>query len=157
MSVLLETSIGDLVIDLDVKRAPKCSENFLKLCKAKKYNFCLVHSVQPQFILQTGDPTATGTGGACMWHSINGRRFFRPEFHPKLTHNRKGIVSMVTTEIEGLLLANSQFLITLSDTPIDYFDGKHAVFGHVAEGMDVLDKFNQTMVDEQNRPYRDIR
>ena len=68
MAVLLETSKGDLVIDLYVSEAPQACKNFLKLCKIKYYNNCLFHNVQRDFILQTGDPTGTGRGG----ESVNG-------------------------------------------------------------------------------------
>lgn len=67
MSVLLETSLGDIVIDLEVKRAPKTCLNFIKLCKIKYFNFHLVHSVQKNFMCQMGDPTATGKGGESVW------------------------------------------------------------------------------------------
>ncbi len=63
MSVLVETSLGDIVIDLFVDRCPIASKNFLKLCKTKYYNFCLFHNVQKGSLVQTGDPTGTGKGG----------------------------------------------------------------------------------------------
>lgn len=67
MSVLLETSLGDITIDLHYEKAPKASENFLKLCKIKYYNFVLFHNVQKGFMAQAGDPTATGQGGESVW------------------------------------------------------------------------------------------
>lgn len=63
MSVLLETNVGDIVVDLFVDDAPIASQNFLKLCKLKYYNNCIFFSVQQDFIAQTGDPTNTGKGG----------------------------------------------------------------------------------------------
>ena len=60
MSVLIETSLGDLVIDLFADRCPKTTLNFLKLCKLKYYNNCLFFDVQKDFLVQTGDPTHTG-------------------------------------------------------------------------------------------------
>uniref|UniRef100_A0A8C2IV59 Peptidyl-prolyl cis-trans isomerase n=1 Tax=Cyprinus carpio TaxID=7962 RepID=A0A8C2IV59_CYPCA len=63
MAVLLETTLGDIVIDLYTEERPKASLNFLKLCKIKYYNYCLIHNVQKDFIIQTGDPTGTGRGG----------------------------------------------------------------------------------------------
>ena len=65
MSVLIQTSLGDLTVDLFVDECPRTSENFLKLCKSKAYNNCLFFNVQPGFIAQSGDPTGTGTGGDC--------------------------------------------------------------------------------------------
>ena len=70
MSVLLETSAGEIVIDLEVDKAPLASLNFLKLCKAKFYNFSLFHSIQPGFGAQTGRPAAPTPGleeGQSVW------------------------------------------------------------------------------------------
>jgi peptidyl-prolyl cis-trans isomerase-like 4 len=67
MSVLLETSLGDLVIDLFVDHAPVACQNFLKLCEAKYYNNCLFFDVQPRYLALSGDPTNTGTGGESVW------------------------------------------------------------------------------------------
>ena len=58
MSVLLETSLGEIVIDLYLEKCPKASLNFLKLCKVKYYNFSLFHNVQKGFMAQTGKPGA---------------------------------------------------------------------------------------------------
>ena len=57
MSVLIETTLGDIVVDLFVKERPRCSLNFLKLCKTKYFNMNLFHFVQRNFVVQTGDPT----------------------------------------------------------------------------------------------------
>lgn len=80
MSVLLETSRGDIVLDLFVEECPKASLNFIKLCKyafcryrqksvprIKYYNNCLFHNVQSNFIVQTGDPEGTGLGGSSIY------------------------------------------------------------------------------------------
>ncbi len=67
MSVLLETSVGPLVVDLHTAAAPTAARNFLKLCKAKYYNGCLFFNVQQDFIAQTGDPTGTGRGGTSIF------------------------------------------------------------------------------------------
>lgn len=86
------------------------------------------------------------------------RRYFVPECHPKLKHNQKGIVSMATVSSEnGATLAGSQFFMTLSDSHLEYLDGKMAVFGVVAEGLDVLDKISGTITDSEGVPYKDIR
>ncbi|KAH6586479.1 hypothetical protein BASA50_000434 [Batrachochytrium salamandrivorans] len=159
MSVLLETSLGEIVIDLEVEKAPQACLNFLKLCKLKYYNFSLVHSVQKHFVAQMGDPTGKGTGGNTVWGVIQGKenQVFEPELHPKLKHTGKGIVSMALVQNEGHLMAGSQFLITLSDNHLGYLDGKQAIFGRVAEGLETLDKINETICDQEGRPYRDIR
>ncbi|KAF4575353.1 Peptidyl-prolyl cis-trans isomerase [Pleurotus pulmonarius] len=162
MSVLLETSLGDLVIDLEVDACPKTCENFLKLCKIYYYNLNAFFNVSKDFLAQAGDPTATGTGGESVWSVIatdkSVPRYFAPELLPKLKHTHKGTVSMaIAPALEGQAAGcGSQFFITLGDD-IDYLDGKHAVFGHVVEGLDTLDKLNEVYVDQEGRPLKDVR
>ncbi|KZS94429.1 cyclophilin-like protein [Sistotremastrum niveocremeum HHB9708] len=168
MSVLLETSLGDLVIDLEVEACPKTCENFLKLCKVYYYNLNAFFNVSKDFLAQTGDPTATGTGGESLQSYLastsqssdrrNAPRYFVPDYTPKLKHTYKGTVSMaVAPTIEGQKGGcGSQFFITLADR-IEYLDGKHAVFGHVVEGLDTLDKMNEVFTDQDGRPLKDIR
>jgi peptidyl-prolyl cis-trans isomerase-like 4 len=167
MSVLLETSLGDITIDLLVDDAPKCCENFLKLCKVKYYNFAPVHSVQPNFSFQTGDPIGPGSkdsdGGRSIWGLLDpaqpAKKTFVPEFRPKLRHADMGTVSMATApnpEDPDERFAGSQFIITLGQN-IDYLDGKAAIFGTVVEGFDTLDKINTAYIDDQGQPLKDIR
>ncbi|KAM3722116.1 Peptidyl-prolyl cis-trans isomerase sig-7 [Dirofilaria immitis] len=129
--------------------------NFLKLCKLKYYNFCQFHAIEQNYIAQTGDPTGTGNGGESIFVYLYGdqARYFEPEAVPKLRHTRIGIVSMVNN---GSDMLGSQFFITLGDN-LDYLDEKHTIFGQVTEGLDTLEKLNQEICDEQNRPFRDIR
>ncbi|KAF2199906.1 cyclophilin-like protein [Delitschia confertaspora ATCC 74209] len=167
MSVLLETSVGDIVIDLLVAEAPKSCENFLKLCKIKYYNFSPVYNVQPNFSFQTGDPIGPGStdsdGGSSIWGILNpgqpGKKTFRPEYHPRLKHVERGTVSMATAPAPNdpeERLAGSQFLITLGEN-VDFLDGKAAPFGTVVEGFDALEKINTAFIDDAGRPLRDIR
>eukprot|EP00930_Biecheleria_cincta_P046194 TRINITY_DN31865_c0_g1_i1.p1 TRINITY_DN31865_c0_g1~~TRINITY_DN31865_c0_g1_i1.p1 ORF type:complete len:433 (-),score=67.17 TRINITY_DN31865_c0_g1_i1:85-1359(-) len=155
MAVLLETSIGDIVIDLYLDQAPKACLNFLKLCKMKYYNNCLFFSVQKDFIAQTGDPTNTGKGGCCVHAKLPGlgHRFFKDEIHPGLKHSVKGTVAMANSKPNE---NGSQFYITLR-SKVEQLDGKHTIFGKVAEGYEVLDKINSSMVDETNAPFQNIR
>ncbi|KAK4683717.1 peptidyl-prolyl cis-trans isomerase-like 4, partial [Tremellales sp. Uapishka_1] len=184
MSVMLETSLGELVIDLEVDKCPVTCENFLKLCKVKYYNLnaffngaslspvysmdvqLTIFPVSKDFIAQTGDPTATGTGGesfAAYHHSLSQpssssrspSRYFAPEILNSLKHVSKGTVSMAVspTTPSG---CGSQFFITLADS-IEYLDGKHAVFGRVIEGFETLDKINEAYLDKEGRPLQDIR
>jgi len=155
MAVLLETSVGDIVVDLFVDERPRCSLNFLKLCKIKYYNFCLFHDVQRNFIVQTGDPTGSGDGGDSIYGVLEGeeKRFIPPELVPKIKHTKRGMLSMVGG---GAGEHASQFVITCADD-LDYLNGKNTVFGEVAEGMDVLMKINDAYCDKQGRPYKDIR
>ncbi|KAK3110013.1 Peptidyl-prolyl cis-trans isomerase-like 4 [Teratosphaeriaceae sp. CCFEE 6253] len=172
MSVLLETSAGDITIDLLVKDAPKCCENFVKLCKIKYYNYSPIYNVQPNFSFQTGDPigpeSKDSDGGTSIWGLPDGatkraaraqNTAFRPEFASKRKHAERGTVSMATTQSKSNpeeRLAGSQFIITLGDN-IEQLDGKAAIFGEVAEGFDALEKINGAFLDNSGRPLQDIR
>uniref|UniRef100_A0A3Q4BII9 Peptidyl-prolyl cis-trans isomerase n=1 Tax=Mola mola TaxID=94237 RepID=A0A3Q4BII9_MOLML len=155
MAVLLETTLGDFVIDLFTEERPKTCQNFLKLCKIKYYNYCLIHNVQRDFIMQTGDPTGTGRGGESVYSKLYGdqARFFDAEKVPRIKHKKKGMVSMVNN---GNDQHASQFLVTMGEN-LEYLDGVHTVFGEVTEGMDVLGKINETFVDKDFIPFQDIR
>lgn len=137
-------------------------------------------SVSKDFIAQVGDPSATGKGGECFasWHHKQQQqqrksaqrgidapaRYFRPEILNSLKHTSRGTVSMAvaptlaSTDGTGEVVGGcgSQFFVTLADE-IEYLDGKHAVFGHVVEGFDVLDKLNDVFVDQEGRPLKDVR
>ncbi|CAB1413830.1 unnamed protein product [Pleuronectes platessa] len=155
MAVLLETTLGDIVIDLFTEERPKTSLNFLKLCKIKYYNYCLFHNVQRDFIVQTGDPTGTGRGGESVYSKVYGDQasFFDVEKAPRIKHKKTGTISMVNN---GSNQHGSQFLITTGEN-LDYLDGVHTVFGEVTEGFDVLTKINETFVDKDFVPFQDIR
>ncbi|KZV56313.1 hypothetical protein F511_00310 [Dorcoceras hygrometricum] len=155
MSVMLVTSVGEIVVDLFVDRCPLTCKNFIKLCKIKYYNGCLFHTVQKDFTAQTGDPTGTGSGGDSLYKFLYGdqARFFCDEIHLDVKHSKVGTVAMASA---GENLNASQFYITLRDD-LDYLDGKHTVFGEVAEGLDTLTRINEAYVDEKNKPYKNIR
>lgn len=155
MSVVIETTIGDLTIDLYTKERPKSCLNFLKLCKLKRYNLNLFHMIQPDFIAQTGDPLGTGKGGDSVYGEVYGHqaRFYEAETNPRIKHTKKGLISMVNY---GNGMLGSQFFFTLGED-LDYLDGEHCVFGEIVEGWDTLDKMNSTICDGSNRPYQDIR
>ncbi|KAJ0980785.1 hypothetical protein J5N97_009040 [Dioscorea zingiberensis] len=157
MSVLIVTSVGDIVVDLHADRCPLTSKNFLKLCKMKYYNGCLFHKVEKDFLAQTGDRTGTGTGGESLYKFLYGdqARFFEDEIYPDLKHSKTGTVAMASA---GKNCNASQFYFTLRDD-LDYLDGKHTVFGVVEEkeGLDTLAKINEAYADDKGRPFKDIR
>jgi peptidyl-prolyl cis-trans isomerase-like 4 len=141
--------------------------SFLKLCKVKYYNFAPVHSVQPNFSFQTGDPIGPGSrdsdGGRSIWGLLDpaqpAKKTFVPEFKPKLKHAEMGTVSMATApnpEDPDERFAGSQFIITLGQN-IDFLDGKAAIFGTVVEGFDTLEKINTAYIDDKGQPLKDIR
>jgi len=155
MSVVIETTQGDLTVDLFLKDRPKTCMNFLKLCKTKAYNLNLFHTVQSDFIAQTGDPSGTGRGGESIFCQLYGEqaKYYEAETIPRIKHSKQGLVSMVNC---GENVLGSQFFITLG-TNLDSLDGEHCVFGEVVEGEEVINKLNNTITDTEGRPYQDIR
>ncbi|GMH42318.1 hypothetical protein BSKO_10237 [Bryopsis sp. KO-2023] len=155
MAVLLETSKGDIVIDLFVDDCPRTCLNFLKLCKIKYYNNCLFHNVQPGFIIQTGDPDGTGRGGSSVYGIMYGdqARLFEDEIRPNIKHKKKGVVGMASG---GENMNGSQFYITTGES-LDSLDEKHTIFGEVAEGMDIVMAINDAYCDKSGKPFQNIR
>jgi len=121
----LHTDQGDIVIDLYARKAPRTVNNFIFLAREGFYDGVVFHRVIKDFMAQGGDPTGTGRGGP-------GYKF-ADEFHPSLKHTDAGILSMANA---GSNTNGSQFFITYGPTP--HLDGKHAVFGKVISGMDVV-------------------
>lgn len=121
----------------------------------KYYNWNLFHSVQGNFIAQTGDPTGTGKGGESVYGIILGEkaRYYEAEQMPKIKHDRRGLLSMVNC---GNNMLGSQFFITLAPE-LQSLDGEHCVFGEITEGLEIIFKFNETICDGDHRPYQDIR
>lgn len=155
MSVVIETTLGDLTVDLFTDERPVACMNFIKLCQLKYYNFNLFHTVQQGFIAQTGDPSGAGDGGSSVWGVVEGthKRFFEAEYLPKIYHSSAGILSLVSA---GKNLVGSQFFFTLGEN-LSSLDGTHCVIGEVVEGHELLRKLNDAIVDENFRPYQDIR
>ena len=127
---LLETSEGEILIDLYEKRARETVNNFVFLALNNYYDGVPFHRVLEDFMAQTGDPTGTGRGGPGYT--------FPDEIHPDLDHDSAGTVSMANA---GPDTNGSQFFITLVPTP--WLDGRHAVFGRVVEGIEVLDELQR--------------
>jgi cyclophilin family peptidyl-prolyl cis-trans isomerase len=121
----LKTSKGDIVIELFADKVPNTVNNFVFLAREGFYDGTTFHRVIKQFMIQGGDPTGTGRGGP-------GYKF-ADEFNPTLKHNAPGILSMANA---GPNTNGSQFFITHVATP--HLDNRHAVFGKVVEGMDVV-------------------
>lgn len=142
-------------MDLYLTERPRACLNFLKLCKIKYYNFNLFHMVSHGFIAQTGDPTGAGDGGDSIWGILCGesKRYFQAETIPRIKHTKLGLISFVGDN-ENML--GSQFFITLAPD-LMYLDARHCVFGEVVEGVEGLYAFNETICDNNHRPYQDIR
>ena len=124
---LMHTNMGDIKIKLFPKEAPRAVENFVTHARNGYYNGIVFHRVIKDFMIQGGDPTATGMGGESIWGEN-----FEDEFDPAL-HNLRGALSMANA---GPGTNGSQFFITHVETP--WLDGKHTVFGKVITGQDVV-------------------
>lgn len=127
-----ETSQGSIVCDLFAKDAPKTVNNFVFLAREGFYDGTVFHRVIPNFMIQGGDPTASGRGGP-------GYRF-EDEVDTKKNPNRHQVGSLSMANA-GPNTNGSQFFITHIVT--DWLDGKHTVFGQVRSGQDVVNKIKQ--------------
>jgi len=168
LTATLHTSEGDIEVELYPEKAPTTVENFVNLATDDPaadddpapdtttwedpetgeirgdslYAGVLFHRVIDDFMIQGGDPTGTGRGGPGYQ--------FEDEFHPDLRHDSAGILSMANS---GPDTNGSQFFITLDATP--HLDDKHAVFGKVVDGMDVVEDIGRADTDAQDRPLDD--
>lgn len=153
----IHTNVGTIEIKLYSDLVPKTVGNFVGLAEGTipwtkrdgtpgngpLYQNVIFHRVIKRFMLQGGDPDGTGTGGP-------GYRF-GDELHPKLRHNKAGILSMANA---GPGTNGSQFFITTVPTP--HLDNKHSVFGEVVSGMDVVTKIENTKTGARDRPVEDM-
>jgi len=128
--IIVKTDKGDIEGVLYPSKAPVTVANFLNLAKRGYYNGLKFHRVIPDFMIQGGDPTGTGSGGP-------GYRF-EDECTPELKHDKPGIFSMANA---GPGTNGSQFFITHVPTP--WLDGKHTVFGSVTKGQDIVNAVAQ--------------
>ncbi|MDX9701799.1 MAG: peptidylprolyl isomerase [Candidatus Auribacterota bacterium] len=126
--VLIQTSKGDIRLELYEDDAPNTVANFINLIEKGYYDGLKFHRVISDFMIQTGDPTGTGTGGPGYT--------FKDE-----VNNRKHTTGTLSMANRGPNTNGSQFFITHKPTP--WLDGKHTVFGQVLEGQDVVDKIAQ--------------
>lgn len=126
----IQSNRGSIRLKLYADKAPKTVANFEKLVAKGFYNGLKFHRVISNFMIQTGCPKGTGTGGPGYT--------FEDEFHKDLKHDGPGVLSMANA---GPNTNGSQFFITHVATP--WLDGKHSVFGQVIEGQDVVDAIKQ--------------
>lgn len=155
---IFETSMGNMVVRLLEKEAPKTVANFVGLAEGTKeftneatgkkekrnfYDGLGFHRVIPQFMIQGGCPRGDGRGGPGYT--------FADEFHPSLKHSKAGKLSMANS---GPGTNGSQFFITVAPTP--WLDNRHTIFGEVVEGQDVADKISNAPRDSSDRPRTSI-
>ena len=158
LTATLHTSEGDIEIQLFDERASRTVDNFVGLATGEKewehpetgetmskplYDDVEFHRIIDGFMIQTGDPTGSGRGGPGYT--------FDDEFHPELRHDSAGKISMAN---RGPDTNGSQFFITLDEQP--HLDDKHAVFGEVIDGMDVVEEIASADTDGDDRPTTPI-
>jgi cyclophilin family peptidyl-prolyl cis-trans isomerase len=148
--VRIETTLGTILARLRMDLAPKTAENFLDLVKKEFYDGIIFHRVIKDFMIQTGDPKGNGTGG----REDKGypSKKLLDEFHEKLRHTGPGILSMANA---GPNTGDTQFFITTVPTP--WLDGKHAVFGEVIQGLEVVQAIENTPTGRQDKPLKEVK
>ena len=139
----IKTNQGSFKIELFEDAAPQTTGNFITLAQKGYYDGVIFHRVIDGFMIQGGDPTGTGRGGP--GYTI------KDEFGKGLKHDREGMLSMANA---GPNTGGSQFFVTLAPTP--WLDGKHAIFGRVTEGMDVVKKIGKLPTKPGDRPAQDV-
>ncbi|XP_020337829.1 peptidyl-prolyl cis-trans isomerase-like 1 [Oncorhynchus kisutch] len=144
-TVSLETTMGTIVVELYWRHAPKMCKNFAELARRGYYN--KFHRIIKDFMLQGGDPTGTGRGGA----SIFGNQF-EDELNPDLKFTGAGILAMANA---GPDTNGSQFFLTLG--PTQWLDGKHSIFGRVCQVISVVNRVGMVETNSQDRPADDIK
>ena len=144
--VVLETTQGNITLELFPKIAPKAVENFITHVKDGYYNGIVFHRIIKGFMIQGGDPTGTGRGGKSIWNKP-----FEDEFSPNVVFNKKGILAMANA---GPRTNGSQFFITTVPTP--HLNGRHTIFGEVKSGYDNVRKLEAVRVTSRgNRPLEE--
>jgi peptidyl-prolyl cis-trans isomerase A (cyclophilin A) len=152
------TSEGSFTVRLFDQEVPNTVANFVGLAEGTKewthpgsrekmrtpyYDGTIFHRVIDGFMIQGGDPLGQGIGGP-------GYKF-ADEFHPRLRHDKAGILSMANS---GPNTNGGQFFVTLGATP--HLDNRHSVFGEVTSGMDIVRRIGSTPTGRQDRPVKDI-
>ena len=146
---VFDTTEGRFKAKLFADKAPLTVDNFVSLADGTKtgkpfFDGTVFHRVIPNFMIQGGDPEGTGRGGPGYT--------FADEFHASLQHGKPGLLSMAN---RGPNTNGSQFFVTVAATP--WLDNKHAIFGEVVEGYDVVEKISQVPRSAQDRPLQEVK
>ncbi|HET9982959.1 MAG TPA: peptidylprolyl isomerase [Longimicrobiales bacterium] len=140
----VDTNKGSFDIELLEDRAPGTTKNFIDLARKGFYDGTIFHRVISGFMIQGGDPTGTGRGGP--GYTI------QDEFDASLRHDAEGVLSMANTGRPNT--GGSQFFITLAPTP--WLDNKHAIFGRVVGGIEVVREIGGVKTSTGDRPVQDV-
>ncbi len=138
----LHTNHGPIAIELYDDDAPKTVDNFVGLARKGFYNGVIFHRIIPDFMIQGGDPTGTGSGGPGYT--------FEDEANDHSV--ARGALAMANA---GPNTNGSQFFIVTADA-CPWLDGKHTVFGRVTDGMTVVDAISALETDGRDRPRKDV-
>ncbi len=148
--IQIEMADGGIIkVELDANAAPITCANFEKLVSEGFYDGLIFHRVISGFMIQGGDPTGTGMGGSD--ETIKGEFAVNGVKNP-ISHKR-GVISMARSQRYNS--ASSQFFICHADA--DFLDGQYAAFGHVTEGMDVVDRIAAVATDRNDRPKTEMK
>ncbi len=139
---VFETSQGTIEFEFMPDVAPKACENFYELIKKGYYDGVLFHRVIKGFMIQGGDPTGSGSGGASIWGGS-----FADELKPNVVFDRPGLLAMAN---HGANTNGSQFFISTAAKP--ELNGKYTIFGEVYSGLDVVRKIENTPTAAADRP-----
>ena len=150
----ISTNHGDIVVNLFGDHAPKTVKNFVDLAEKGFYDGVIFHRIIPNFMIQGGDPTGTGTGGPGYT--------FDDEIHPELVFDKPYQLAMANAgkrpDLTGRLAGTngSQFFITT--TAPDWLNGKHTIFGEVADdaSQGVVNKISAVQTGAMDRPTEDV-
>jgi cyclophilin family peptidyl-prolyl cis-trans isomerase len=142
MQAIIQTNHGPIHVELFPDDAPKTVNNFVKLVNEGFYDRVIFHRVIPDFMIQGGDPTGTGSGGPGY--------SFEDEFNDHKVE--RGALAMANA---GPNTNGSQFFIVTTEAA-PWLDGKHTVFGRVTDGMDVVDTISELPRDARDKPHDDV-
>ena len=138
--IVLETTQGNIELELYPNVAPKAVENFVTHVKDGYYNHIAFHRIIRNFMIQGGDPTETGRGGESIWHKA-----FDDEFKPGYAFDDAGVLAMANA---GPNTNGSQFFITTARA--GWLNGQYTIFGHVLGSMDAVNKLNNVETSGQD-------
>ena len=139
---------GDIQLELDHQSAPITCQNFEELVKKGFYDGLTFHRIIKGFMIQGGDPEGTGCGGS--GKEILGE--FKANGVNNTISHKRGVISMARSQ--WFNSASSQFFIC--DANDEFLDGQYAAFGHVVQGMEVVDKIASTKTDRNDRPLQKV-
>ena len=149
--IKIQTNQGNMEFELENDLVPETTKNFLKLSKEGFYDGVRFHRVIKDFMIQTGDPLSKDPSKQDLWGTGGPGYEIQDEFSPELKHDKSGLLSMANS---GPNTGGSQFFITLIPTP--WLDNKHAIFGHIISGTDVIEKIGNLPTEGPDRPIEDI-